>query len=99
MYIGKTWSFFLDRIFDFFLKDFCYPITFVPETNVLFEMGEKKFGYGGGVFNSPSNLKEILKTKELKGKYYITTTNKGRKYKTLLPSEIAVAMLNRIETL
>lgn len=98
LYKGETWGFFLDKIFDHFLLEFIYPIKCTPQTNLLFDAAIEKFGYGGGLFDQPNNLFNLIE------KYNKTTCtlsicikNKGRKFETRLPKEISDLLVERIK--
>ena len=91
---GETWNQFLNHILDYFLPKINMPFLLIPQTNNLFDIGEMRFGE-----NNLNKLYNTLENNELEYKVYISTTDKGRTYKTEIPKILILEMIKRIKSI
>lgn len=86
---GSTWEEFTNRITDYFLPKFNKPITLEKRSNVLMENFSSKYG--------KEDIQKLIKDyDENGGQISITTSDKGRNFKTVLPDEVAKYFINKM---
>ena len=93
LFKGSTWDEFLNHIRDYFIPRFNKPILIVPKTDVLFNLGEIRFG--------DENLDELFEyvEREPKENYntFISIIEGGKRYKTKIPSDIIDELAFRLQ--